>query len=64
MSTHLGLPRSAPESTPVGSAPFDCCPRCLDERINIELGDDGVSFRCLGCAVRWRYELGYLRALA
>jgi hypothetical protein len=43
--------------------PFDTCPRCGDHRFHVEPTDDGAAFRCLGCAARWQYELGYLRLL-
>jgi hypothetical protein len=49
---------------PIGRAtPFDTCPRCLGHRFHVEATDDGVVFRCLGCAARWQYELGYIRGV-
>jgi transposase-like protein len=46
------------------ATPFDTCPRCGGHRFHVERTDDGVAFRCQGCAARWQYELGYLRFLA
>lgn len=48
-----------------GLGPLATCPGCSSTEFLVEEQDGGVVlFMCLGCEVRWRYDLGYVWAVA